>query len=224
MKQLINKSLILICLTVVCISLHSCQEEDSSWFPVSGSGEIVGQERTVPAFSKIKSSIAGNITITESKDQQIKVSAQKNLLDLLETEVVNETLYLSFGSHAVETDSLISIQIFLPKLNGATQTGSGNITSELAIPEINLIGSGNVKCAGKTDHVQVKLAGSGVVNLEEMMVAKADVKISGNGNVSLHVTSDLNVTIPGTGVVYYSGLPKIQKNITGTGQVIDKNK
>jgi hypothetical protein len=223
MKQLINKSLILICLTVVGISLLSCQEEDSSWFPVTGSGERISQERIVPAFSKIKSSIAGNITITESKDQKLEVSAQKNLLTYLETEVVNETLHLSFGSHAVETDSLISIQIFLPKLNGATQTGSGNIDSELAIPEINLIGSGNVKCEGTTDHVQVVLSGSGVVNLEEMMVAKADVKISGNGNVSLHVTNDLNVAIPGTGVVYYSGLPKIQKNITGIGQVIERN-
>lgn len=224
MKQLINKSLIVVCLTIICIVLHSCLGEDSSWFPVTGSGEVVTQGRTVPVFSKIKSSISRNITIVESQDQQIKVSAQKNLLDLLKTEVVNETLYLSFGSHAVDTDSLIAVQIYLPKLNGATQTGSGNINSELAIPEINLIGSGNVKCAGKTDHVQVKLSGSGVVDLEEMIVAKADVLISGNGNVSLHVTSDLNISIPGTGVVYYSGLPKIQKNITGIGQVIDKNK
>lgn len=223
MKQLNNKSLILICLTLICTLLHSCKEEDSSWFPVTGSGELVSQQRIVPAFSKIKSSIAGNITITESEDQKLKVSTQKNLLTYPETEVVNETLYISFGSNAVETDSLNSIQIFLPKLNGATQTGSGNIISELAIPEINLIGSGNIKCGGKTDHVQVILAGSGVVNLEEMIVAKADVKISGNGNVSLHVTNDLNVSIPGMGVVYYSGLPKIQKNITGIGQVIDKN-
>jgi hypothetical protein len=224
MKQLINKSLILICLTVICTSLHSCQEEDPSWFPVTGSGKIISQERKVPIFTTIKSSISGNITITESNDQQLMVSAQENLISLLETEVVNGTLFISFGSHAVVSDSLIAIQIYLPRLNGVTQTGSGNITSELAIPEINLLGSGTIKCSGKTDLVQVKLAGSGVVNLEEVISSKADVKITGNGNVSLHVTNDLNVTIPGTGIVYYSGLPKIQKNITGTGQVIDKNK
>ena len=223
MKQFIKQTLLLISLTVVCLSLHSCQEEDSSWFPVAGSGEVVSQERTVPAFSKIKSSISGSITIVESNDQQLSVSAQKNLVDLLETQVVNETLFISFGSHAVVTDSLIAVQIYLPKLTGATQTGTGDISSELAIPEINLLGSGNIKCAGQTDHVQVKLAGSGVVNLEEMIVAKADVIISGNGNVSLYVTNNLNVTIPGMAVVYFKGLPEIQKNITGIGQVIDRN-
>jgi hypothetical protein len=223
MKQLFNKSFFLICLSIIALSFHSCKDEDSSWFPATGSGRIINQERTVLPFSKIKSSISGNISISESKGQQLKVSVQENLLALLETEVVDGTLFISFGSHAIETDSLISIQIQMPKINRATLTGSGNITSNLAIPEINLLGSGNIKCAGKADLVLVKLAGSGVINLDEMIVAKADVKISGNGNVSLHVTKDLNVTIPGTGVVYYQGLPKIQKNITGIGQVIDRN-
>lgn len=49
------------------------------------------------------------------------------------------------------------------------------------------------------------------------------VKSQINGNVSLHVTDNLDVTIQGPGVVYYSGTPQIQQNISGNGKMVEQN-
>ena len=149
--------------------------------------------------------------------------AQENLLPLLETEVVDGTLYISFGSRAIETDSTVVIQVSSTQIQEFTLSGSGNVVSCLGIPVINLTGKGNISCTGEAEQVAVKLSGCGKVDLDKMTIRKANVKITGNGDVSLHVTDNLDVIIQGLGIVYYHGMPKIQKNITGRGQVIEDN-
>lgn len=209
-------------LFVSIILLFSCSEQESSWFPVAGMGSMKTENRIPEPFTKVKCLINCDITIRKKDRQELILTAQENLLAILETEVVNGTLYISFGSHVVETDSTMAVSISVPEMKELTFSGSGNVTSNLGIASINLTGTGNVTCLGETDQLSVKLLGSGNVDLEAMRVKNADIKISGNGNVSLNVTDKLNVTIPGVGVVYYSGMPSIQQNITGIGQVIGR--
>jgi len=191
----------------------SCEEDESEWFPVEGSGVVQTEQRPIAAFNKLRSGIVANILIIERNNAGIEISAQSNLLSLIETEVNNGVLYISFGKHAVSTDSTISIIIFTDKIDEMTISGSGSVNSTLAI-------SANLRCSGALDKVSVKLSGTGTINLSEMSVKQADVKITGSGNVSLNVAHNLNVDIMGAGIVYYRGLPTIQKNITGTGQII----
>ncbi|HCY41654.1 MAG TPA: hypothetical protein DHV48_09915 [Prolixibacteraceae bacterium] len=214
------KTIKLAMLFALTIFLFSCSEQESAWFPVEGMGNMRTENRFPEPFSKVKSLINCNLTIRQNDRQELTLTAQENLLEILETEVVNGTLFISFGSHVVETDSTMTVLISVPEIKELTFSGSGNVNSNLGIASINLTGTGNVKCLGETDQLSVKLLGSGNVDLEAMKVKNADIRISGNGNVSLHVTDKLNVTIPGVGVVYYSGMPNIQQNVTGIGQVI----
>lgn len=223
MKTIYYKVLIPILLTGLTLISFSCQEEESAWFPVVGRGNVQTEYRNAEHFQKIKCLMSGDVIIQQSKSQTLRVSAQENLLALLETKVVNGTLLITFGSHVIETDSIVTVFVSIPEINEMTFSVTGNVISNLGIPIINLTGSGNIRCTGETDQVSVKLSGSGTVNLDEMKVKTANVKISGNGNVSLNVTDNLDVSIPGMGVVYYRGMPNVQKNITGMGQVIEKN-
>ncbi len=201
----------------------SCTENEEAWFPVAGSGNLKTETRTVDSFSKVKCQIDGQVIIQPGEVQSISILAQQNLLSFLEADVVNGTLFVSFGSRAVETDSTIVVTITSPDVQELTFSGSGSVVSGVGIPEINLTGTGNISCSGQTDELAVKLSGSGAIDLEKMTVRKAQVKITGNGNVSLHVTDNLNVAIQGLGVVYYSGMPVVQKTISGQGQIIEKN-
>jgi len=223
MKTQNNKALLLSLLMVLVTIVISCREDDSAWFPVTGKGEILKQERVISSFTKVKSRIGGNVFIRKANSQQIFLSAQENLLPLLETEVVNGTLFISFGSHVIKSDSTISVYISSPEITGMTLTGSGSMTTDFGIPSVSLEGFGTIKCSGTTDQVSAKISGSGMVDLAEMAVKRADIDIPGNGNVSLHVTESLNVTIPGMGTVYYQGKPVIEENIRGVGQVIERN-
>ena len=200
----------------------SCTENEEAWFPVTGRGKVKTETRRPGSFTKVKSQINGNVIIKPGYCET-SVSAQENLLPLLETEVVNGTLYISFGSHVIETDSTVIVKISSPEVQELTFSGSGSVVSNLGIPSINLPGNGDITCIGETEHVSVRLSGTGVINLNEMTSRKAQVKITGNGNVSLHVTDNLDVTIQGFGVVYYSGTPQIQQNISGNGKIVEQN-
>jgi hypothetical protein len=209
-------------LFLIALTHYSCTKNEQAWFPVTGAGELKTETRHPGMFTNIKYLIKGNVTIVKGDATEVRVSAQENLLPLLETEVANGTLFISFGSHAVVTDSLVSVQITVPEVRELTFSGNGQVNSQQPISSINLAGNGNITCSGETDQVLVKLSGSGLVNLDKMVTRKAQVKITGNGNVSLNVTDQLDVAIQGLGIVYYSGMPQVQQNITGMGQVIEK--
>jgi hypothetical protein len=210
-------------LILVAAFFTSCTENEEAWFPVAGSGSLKTETRTVDSFNKVKCQIDGQVIIQPGDAHSVNILVQKNLLPLLETDVVNGMLYISFGSRAVETDSTIVVTITSPDVHELTFSGSGSVDSRVGIPNIYLTGSGNITCTGETDELAVKLSGSGAIDLEKMTVRKAQVKITGNGNVSLHVTDNLDVAIQGLGVVYYSGMPVVQKTISGQGRIVDKN-
>lgn len=220
--ETINLKSIGVLLLLASAFFSSCTENEEAWFPVTGKGKIKTETRQPGSFIKVKSQIKGNIIINPG-NCETSVSAQENLLPLLETAVVNGTLYISFGSHVIETDSTIRIDISSPEVQELTFSGSGSVVSNLGIASINLPGNGDITCVGETEQVSVRLSGTGAINLDEMTSRKAQVKITGNGNVSLHVTDNLDVTIQGLGVVYYSGTPQIQQNISGNGKVVEQN-
>lgn len=211
-------------LAILAFVSIACEDEESAWFPVSGKGEIQTQERVTFPFNSVKSCFRGDVILKKELNHGITLSAQINLLSLLETEVVDGTLYISFGQHVVKSDSAITVYISCPEITEMTLSGTGNMATDFGVPDICLEGSGNINCSGVTDYVSVKISGNGIVNIEEMMVKRADVNIPGNGNVSLHVSDGLNVTIRGIGTVYYQGDPEIKKDIKGFGQIIEKAK
>jgi hypothetical protein len=220
--EIINLKSIGVLLLLVVAFLSSCTENEEAWFPVTGKGQVKTEIRQPGSFAKVKSQIKGNVIINPG-NSGASVSAQENLLPLLETTVVDGTLYISFGSHVIETDSLVQINIISPEVKELTFSGSGSVVSNIGIPFINLPGNGEITCVGETDQVSVRLSGTGAINLEKMTLQKAQVKITGNGNVSLHVTDNLDVTIQGIGVVYYSGSPQIQSKISGKGKIVEQN-
>lgn len=223
MKTINLKTAGVLLLFLATLIQYSCTENEQAWFPVTGEGHLKTETRRPETFTKIKYLIKGNVTIVQGAAPVVKVSAQENLLPLLETEVANGTLFISFGNHAVVTDSAVVVQITVPEVRELTFSGNGQVISHQPISSINLAGNGNITCSGETEQVLVKLSGSGLVNLDKMVARKAQVKITGNGNVSLNVTDQLDVAIQGLGIVYYSGMPLVQQNITGMGQVIEKN-
>ncbi len=223
MKTIRLKTIGLTGLFLGIILLFSCSENEEAWFPVVGQGNLKTEVRSFEPFTKVKYQISGDVLIQPGTNSELKALAQENLLPLLETEVVDGTLYISFGSRAIETDSTVVIQVSSTQIQEFTLSGSGNVVSCLGIPVINLTGKGNISCTGEAEQVAVKLSGCGKVDLDKMTIRKANVKITGNGDVSLHVTDNLDVIIQGLGIVYYHGMPKIQKNITGRGQVIEDN-
>ncbi len=190
---------------------------------LEGEGNVITEDRYVGDFSKVESKIAADIEVIESDESGIVISAQKNLIPFLETDVKSGTLEISFGDYSVQTDSLILIKVYTSTLNEFELTGVGNIDSQLPLNSIILTGVGNIVAHGATDNVYVRITGSGNVNLYDMPVETAELSITGVGNIKVYVSELLDISISGMGNVFYKGNPSIYTSITGIGEIVNDN-
>lgn len=87
---------------------------------------------------------------------------------------------------------------------------------------INLKGEGNVTLKGEVSHQQVSVEGTGRYDGEGLASRTAQVRIAGDGDVSLNVSDQLDVEVSGSGDVWYVGNPTVTRNITGSGNVQQK--
>ena len=207
----------------ISLTLFGCEKVQSEHESITGIGPLHIEERTVYSFSKIENRLAANIRILKSNSRKIEVKAQKNLISGIHTTVLNGSLIISSGDYSSITDSTISIDLYIPdsELEELSMKGSGLVWSECPVKRIYLSGAGNISCSGEISHTEVLLSGFGNINLLDMKVATADIRISGNGNVKMNADEKLDISIPGMGNVYYKGNPEINQSISGMGNIIN---
>lgn len=92
-----------------------------------------------------------------------------------------------------------------------------------ALEKINLSGSAIITANNSVDldDITVTLSGSGEINLYEANINKAKVILSGDGIIRVKANEKLDITITGSGTVYYKGNDDIvSKSVTGEGKII----
>jgi hypothetical protein len=100
--------------------------------------------------------------------------------------------------------------------------GSGNITCNLETENLNaeIEGSGEIRMTGTAASSELRIIGSGDIRASQLASNVCVAYISGSGNIDTHVLSSLDVTIIGSGMVYYSGNPAVESYISGSGDVV----
>ncbi len=213
---------------------------------VSGSGTLATDRRTLPAFQAIELNGAMDLAVRQGA-QEVLVSADHNLLELLETVVEDRrgtpTLVLRWKrSWGVHTRNPLSVAVTVPTLAGLAVRGSGDVrVATFQTPALNLSlsgsgdvrlealtanelvvavsGSGDVAGAGSAARLAVSIAGSGDVRLAELKAETVKVNIAGSGDAAVHADKALEVSIAGSGDVSYTGNPSLRSSVAGSGSV-----
>jgi hypothetical protein len=227
-------------LAVVAVVFSSC-------YKVIGDGPVVTEMRPVNNFDGISSSIPGNVNFTVEPVFRVEVKAQENVLEVLQTKVVNGVLEIGFRNGVnVKTHKEITVNVSAPTADYLRISGSGNmnVTGELVSSnlgmnvsgsgnvniekvtianelESGISGSGNMKIAtGTAKNLDLQVSGSGAIDLAGVQAEKGTTHISGSGNIKLNLSQTLNAHISGSGSVFYLGTPVISTQISGSGRVM----
>ena len=214
---------------------------------VVGEGPLVTQTRTVGNFTGVSSEMSGKVNFTIAPDYKVEITAQQNILDVLNTNVVNGVLHIDFKNNVrVKQHEDLLINITAPyadyfRLSGSgnmnvqgditannlkvTLSGSGDITVQHAVIadkiDTDISGSGNISIAGGSAvNEDVDISGSGKVEMAGVDAQNAVTHTSGSGDVKLALSTNLDAHISGSGSVYYHGNPIISTHISGSGRVI----
>jgi len=243
MKQLLS-----LLLLFVGSMLTACDDNDVFRNRLKGEGPTVSESRSVAAFSGLDLNIDADVYLTQGTEQSVRVEGQRNMLDILRTDVRDGRLSIKFDYRGnLESHDAIRVYITLPTLTSVSVSGSGQVQGEglwgvqdlslnvngsggINFPQLgardlrtSIAGFGNVRLGGDVRRHRLEINGSGEVNAFELTQATADVRISGSGNTRLHVTQALDATINGSGTVYYRGQPTVTPRVSGSGRVINSN-
>jgi len=100
--------------------------------------------------------------------------------------------------------------------------GSGSITGNLVTENLtgHLEGSGEIRLSGSTAAAELRILGSGHIRASQFTTDVCIAYISGSGHIDTRVLNSLDVTIIGSGMVYYSGNPAVESYISGSGRIV----
>jgi Putative auto-transporter adhesin, head GIN domain len=219
----------------------------SSCKKISGEGPVVTQQRPVAGYSKLAVDVSAKVFYAIDTVYQLEVQAQQNILDVLQTNIIGNELAIKVkDGYRIGSNAGVIVKITAPSPEAIQLSGSGECiltgsltranlqlrvsgSGDITIPSVNITGtltaaisgSGSIRIqAGAVKNEDLRISGSGKMEMANVVAEKAVTDISGSGDMRLHVTQNLNASISGSGSVYYFGMPQVSTHISGSGKVV----
>lgn len=214
-------SLIAIVLVITGIaSLSSCRK-------VIGEGPVLAEERIVANFTEVETSIPGAVYLSEGTTQQVRIESQQNIINVVETKVEDGVLKLKLRNNTIlANNSNLKVYISIPKYRAISLMGSGNVMVENSLNshdmDVKLTGSGNMEIDRLYgNNLYSELTGSGNIRINAGTVESQTVRITGSGDYDARNmnSNHAEVTITGSGNATVKASNSLKARISGSGNV-----
>jgi hypothetical protein len=209
---------------------------------ISGSGNVISEERKVESFNSISVSAGLNLFIKQDGSETLKIEAEDNIVPLIITEVKNGKLeihYKQFLSLGFTATRPVNIYVTVKELNeikassGASvkteEINSGDIKVSLssgasgtlivksASIDANASSGTLIRISGKTDSQNIRLSSGGSYDALDLISKSAVADVSSGASAKINASDKLDVNISSGGIVQYKGTPKVSSNISSGG-------
>lgn len=227
------KTISTIFLFIFILSFSSFAQDDSSWD---------SKEYSVEDFSKIYLEGGFRVHLIQGNENKLLVKAtDRDVFDYLQVkqwadelridtepdkiEFDRIALYITFknledlhieGGVKLRTHGYLDLQDF-----DLYVAGGAKIDLELKAKDVKVAGEGGVlfDLSGIAKSLEIRLAGAGHVDADELKTQDVDFRVEGVGTGTVYATESLYAKIEGAGKVRYKGNPHVTKDIEGLGSV-----
>lgn len=192
--------------------------------------EITHQRNTAP-FTDISLRVPANLYVQQGNEHTIEIKATQSTLDKLIVEVTENKLVLRFSFEDRWINDFnpgpIDIRVVTPSIYGLSVMGSGNIYAQKSIDthtlELNIAGSGDIHLEElHCDQTEATITGSGDVVFDGPSSGKQiKILVAGSGDVkaSLFEVESAFIKIAGSGDCEVAVSQYLDVNIYGSGDV-----
>lgn len=188
-----------------------------------GSGIVKTESRKVAEFSSISFKSVGMVKVQQTGKESLTISAEDNLLPLIESRVTDRTLYLGIANDAaINPTKPIEFVVEVKSLERLNTDGVGSIEAKGIQGKrlsVSLDGVGSLTIAGSADVLDLNLSGVGGFQGEEFKTKQATVRNSGVGSAVVNVSEELNASVSGVGSIEYVGSPQVRESVEGVGKI-----
>lgn len=221
-----KSSIIYILLAFMSLLLSSCWLIGPS---IKGNGNVTEETRELGDFDEVEVSLGMNVYLTQGTPSTVKVVADNNLHDVIETDVDGDVLKVYVRAKIREAREM-KVMITAEDITRVNVTTGGNVYSQNPIKademEIKATLGSNITMDLEVENLQAtcstganihlsgvarqsKLEGSSGANLkaEALKSERCTLRASGGGNVYASVVKQLEAKASGGGNIVYFGEP-----------------
>ncbi|MGI9519792.1 MAG: head GIN domain-containing protein [Pirellulaceae bacterium] len=191
-----------------------------------GSGVSKTEIREVADFDRVSFGGSGDVTIRAGQEKSVTVTFDDNLIEMVETKVVDGELLIRVNG-SYNSSLGLDVEIGVPQLVGASASGVGDIEvhdvkgSKL---DVTVSGVGEIKATGNVDNLEVHVSGVGSAELQDLKAKHVEVSVSGTGGAEVFASESVEASASGVGGIDVYGNPsQIQETASGVGDIDFKN-
>jgi ABC-type Na+ efflux pump permease subunit len=186
------------------------------------------EKRQVSGFNELASSGPFEVHVNINGTESLKISAESDIINEIETVVDGGKLDIRFKHHYNwnhEHYGKIDVYVTAKSLSSLVNSGSGSIRVEGVVSgndvDVVLSGSGDIQSAVKSGNLHATISGSGSISLRGT-ADDTKVNISGSGEMKSRElkTNSASVSIAGSGSAYFKAEKSVSASIIGSGSVV----
>ena len=212
---------------------------------VRGSGNVVEETRSLSGVTGVNLATLGDLTIELGDTESLRIEAEDNLMEYIETDVRNGGLrigtqedvnldprrpvnyYLTVkGLDTIVISSSGDIQAPDLEAEGFSITIASSGDLEMGVLnadtlEVDISSSGNLEIKGGEVKTQnVTISSSGKHTARDLASAEAEVHLNSDGSATIWVQDNLDANLSSSGDLRYRGNPTLNATTTSSGDVI----
>src|SRR4051812_2357219 len=116
--KLVNTSSLLV---LLALSLHSCTK-------ITGEGPVVTETRNIKDFGEVAASFSGDVVYKQDPQFKVEIHAQRNIIDIIETPVINNELVVRYKkNYNVRDIEPVTVYVSSPTISSLRVDGSGTL-------------------------------------------------------------------------------------------------
>ena len=222
----IAKYLVVLLISILCLSCNF----DFNISGVKGNGNVVTESRLSDVnFNKIDASEGLDVYLTKSTSTAVKVQADENLQELIETEIKDGVLYIhtkeaigkfrakkvlvnftnlneissSSGAKIHTTNFILSDNIVVKASSGSHQ----KLAIKVSTINCKTSSGANIELDGNTRSINASASSGSVINAHNLIAESCTTKSSSGAHIDVNCKSAINAKASSGSNTSYAGNP-----------------
>ncbi len=209
---------------------------------IEGSGNVIKENREVPAFHGIEAGSAFHINVVKGDKQSLVIETDDNIQEYIKVKVDDGVLEIETKGN-IRNPEKLNAYITMPEIDELDLSGACNLESndrfesekmdidlsgasrvnlKIRVGKLNLEQSGASKSnlSGYANNLEIDASGASHSYLEDLEVNNAEIDLSGASKVNVKVMEYLNGKCSGASHINYGGgVKKVDVSTSGASSV-----
>ena len=226
---------------VLAASLTTACQFDINLGQVNGNGNVLTEERPVSeSFTAIRGSAGLDVVLEQGDEAKIVVEADENLLDIIETEIVEGKLKIGTKEN-IGRSKAKKVYVTYTSLNTIEASSGADVIANSVVKSENLTldcssgsdlevdifakyviaetsSGADLKVSGKATNLDASASSGSDLNAKDLLVINCTADVSSGAEITVNVKEKLISETSSGGDVHYYGNPgNVSKNESKSG-------